>query len=282
MKRILFISALIWLMSSCEKSEIIDFASDDSAVYFQGSGGYSTPADGSVIYSTTYSYVDSSIYSFVGATNDVKTLVVSVPILTMGKVKDYKRPVKITIDEERTTAVRGVNFEVNLDTVAIPANTGKGWLQVTLFRTDDLLTKSKRVAFRLEENENFQLHISSYKASSNWLATADTLSALNYAVVFHEQYTEPIYYAIFGERYWGKWTPKKYQVLNDVMGWTDSDWQNPGNKIVLGRFDFAAKATQRYLQEMADGGTPVIDSDGSYMQLVPKYAVDYSKYEDKE
>lgn len=280
MKKLIFIVAFIWLAVACQESDIMDFTSDDSAVYFQGTGGYSYPADGSLIYVTSYRYIDSMVTSFVGQKSTVKAVNISIPILTMGKVKDYKRPVKVVIDEARTTGVRGVNYEVNLDTVSIPAKAGKVSLRVTLYRTDDLLTGSQRVAFKLEGNEYFKLHIQSYKNSSNWLATADTMSAIKFAVIYNEQYTEPTRYSFFGEDVFGTWTPKKYQVINDVMEWTHADWSASSDKVSYGRFDFAGKAVQKYLQEMADAGTPVKDSDGTYMQLTPKYAVDYSKYED--
>ncbi len=284
MKKLLLV-ALVFFFASCEKSEIINFTSDDCGIYFQRISGTSMPADGSNIYITTNQYTDSMTFSFVQEKSSTTDVIVGVPIVGMGKVKDYKRPIRVVLDEERTNAVRGVDYEVNLDTVNMPANAGKTSLRVRLLRTDVLLTETKRVAFRLVENEYFKLHIQSYKTSSNWQATADTVSAVEFAVVFNEQYTEPFYYMIFGKDFWGPWTPKKYQVLNQVMGWTDGDWDKAGEsgaKVAYGRFDFAAKATQRYLQEMADAKTPVLDSDGSYMQLADKYAVDYSKYDIKD
>ena len=65
------------------------------------------------------------------------------------------------------------------------------------------------------------------------------------------------------------------------MGWTVNDWSNAGSsgsKVALGKFDFAARVFQKHLQKMADAGTPVLDDDGSYIQLPAKYAVDYSQY----
>ena len=284
MKKLLLM-ALVFLFASCEKSEIMNFTSEDCGVYFQRISSTSMPADGSNIYVTTNQYIDSMTFSFVREKSSTTNVIVGCPIVGLGKVKDYKRPIRVVIDEERTNAVRGVDYEVNLDTVNMPANAGKTSLRVRLLRTDILLTETKRVAFRLLENEYFKLHIQSYKNSSNWQATADTVSAVEFAVVFNEQYTEPIYYMIFGEDFWGPWTPKKYQVLNQVMGWTDGDWDKAGQsgaKVAYGRFDFAAKATQRYLQNMADAKTPVLDSDGLYMQLTDKYTVDYSKCDIKD
>ena len=82
--------------------------------------------------------------------------------------------------------------------------------------------------------------------------------------------------------YFGEWTPKKFVLINTVCGFTMSDWNSAGGtgaKIIYGRCGFFATMVQKYLQEQADAGTPVLDSDGKYMQLHPDYAVDYSRYE---
>ena len=55
-----------------------------------------------------------------------------------------------------------------------------------------------------------------------------------------------------------------------VCGFTMDDWNNAGGtgvKIIYGRCGFFATMVQKYLQEQADAGTPVVDSDGKYMQL---------------
>lgn len=275
----LYLCILLLLGVSCQENDIMEFSSDDTTVYFQGGAGYSMPADGSVIYAPTYRYIDSTVISFAGLASTERYKTAYLPVKTMGKTKDYPRPVKIVVDKEASSALEGVDFTVGLDTIAIPANASSFNVPVTLIRSDELLTTSKRIVFRLEENEYFKLLIPEYRASSSWAAMADTLSALSFTVVFNEQYTEPFYYLIFGGDFFGAWSPKKFQVLNEVMGWTVRDWNNAGNKVAYGRFDFAAKAVRRHLQEMADNGTPVTEPDGSFMQLAPKYAVDYSKYE---
>ena len=71
-------------------------------------------------------------------------------------------------------------------------------------------------------------------------------------------------------------------IVNQVCGLTPEDWSQAGiagTKVQYGRFSFFASAVQRYLQEQADAGTPVLDVDGKYMQLAPAYLVDYSQYE---
>lgn len=60
------------------------------------------------------------------------------------------------------------------------------------------------------------------------------------------------------------------------------DWQYAnyyGYKMQSARLPFFARTVRIYLQEQADAGNPVTDSDGKYMQLAPNYEVDYSDYQ---
>ena len=96
-------------------------------------------------------------------------------------------------------------------------------------------------------------------------------------------YTIPWYWRVVIETdYFGVWTPKKFVVINMVCGFTMDDWNNAWRyrgKDHIRALWFFATMVQKYLQEQADAGTPVVDSDGKYMQLDSDYAVDYSRYE---
>lgn len=280
--RLLLVFVITILLFACKKEELMEFSVEDSAIYFQGMGSY-TLSDGSMIFATEYRYVDSVQASFAGAPKRFQSTVLYIPLKTMGKVKNYDRPVRVVVDKEASSAVENVDFTIGLDTLFVPAFTSGVQMPVTILRTDALLSETKRIVFRLEENEYFKLDIKNFKASSSWFAKADTLSAIEFTVIFSEKYTEPSFYKKHKKDYWDEWSPKKFQVLNNVMGWTLSDWGNAGisGKILVGRLDFSAKAMQKYLQQMADDNTPVKEVDGSFMQLSPKYSVDYSKYENK-
>ena len=105
----------------------------------------------------------------------------------------------------------------------------------------------------------------------------------SFSFTLSEMYTIPWYWSVIIKTdYFGTWMPKKFMIINMVCGFTLADWNSAGAtgaKIIFGRCGFYATMVQKYLQEQADAGTPVVDSDGKYMQLDPKYAVDYSQYE---
>ena len=151
------------------------------------------------------------------------------------------------------------------------------------FRTDDLMEKSVRLALRLEDNEHFKCYFPEYKNMNTYSSTGVLIHGDSFSFTLSEMYTIPWYWRVVIETdYFGVWTPKKFVVINMVCGFTMDDWNNAGGtgvKIIYGRCGFFATMVQKYLQEQADAGTPVVDSDGKYMQLDSDYAVDYSRYE---
>ena len=264
--------ALLW---GCEKKEIDVFSTDDTGIYFQ-------PVSSYIYGTTTEFYSDSIAYSFASENASVESSVLRATVRTMGKVADYNRPFKVIVDPEGTTAIEGVHYEVNLDTCYIPAGESTAYVRVRFFRTSDLLTGRVRLQLRLQDNEYFTCYFNEYKSTNSYTATGTQISGVTYVFSVSEEYKEPSYWNWFGIEFFGDWTPQKFLVVNSVCDLTMDDWDEAGwsgAKISYGRFSFFALAVQNYLQEQADAGNPVRDSDGNYMQLAPAYAVDYSAYE---
>ena len=273
-KDILFVLGLSAVLGACEKKDIEVFTTDDAGIYFQLIKGYYG--------TTTEIYTDSLDYSFASLPASMKDVILPATVRTMGKVADQDRPFKVVVDKEGTTAIEGVHYEIDLDSVVVPAGKSSANVNVRFFRTDDLMEKSVRLALRLEDNEYFKCYFPEYKNTSAYTATGEMIHGDVFAFSLSEMYTEPSYWSMFGGSFFGDWTPKKYLVVNAACGLTPADWSNAGYagaKVQYGRFSFFAMTVQKYLQEQADAGTPVSDSDGKYMQLAPSYAVDYSRYE---
>lgn len=272
---LLLFVGLILVASSCSKEDVDVFSSDDAGVYFQYRSSY--------IYGTgTEFYNDSITYSFASASPTAKAASLSAEIKTLGKVVDYDRPVKIVVDPAGTTAVEGVHYEANLDTFKIAAGESSVRVSIRFLRHEDLLRNSVRLALKLEENEHFKLLIEEYKNTNSYNTTGKMLSGTNFSFTISEKYTRPTYWLFFGSPYFGPWTAKKFVYVNEILGFTVREWTNAGmagQKIVGGRFSFFGKTLQKDLQERADAGEPLLDEDGSFMQLGPNNLVDYSSYE---
>ena len=261
---------------SCDKKEIPVFASDDAGIYFQR-------LTNAVYGSTTEYYGDSTDFSFAGTNAYYTSHVLYAPVLTMGKVVDYDRPFKVVVDMEETTAVEGKDFEIELDSLVIKAGTSKAEVPVRIIRTETLLEKTLKIVLRLQENEHFKCYLETYKNTNLYTAKGEQISGVRYVFTFNEMYTQPNFWKNYAEKdYFGEWTAKKYQVVNQVCGLTPIDWQHAnyyGYKMQSARLPFFARTVRIYLQEQADAGNPVTDSDGKYMQLAPNYEVDYSDYQ---
>ncbi|MFR5660076.1 MAG: DUF4843 domain-containing protein [Butyricimonas faecihominis] len=273
-KIILFVLSLTLVFSACEKQDISVFTTDDSGIYFQRVTSY-------VYNSTTEYYGDTLAYSFASAKASIKSAVLSATIRTRGKVVDYDRPFKVVVDQEGTTAIEET-LRGGFGYSSCTCGKSTAYVRVRFFRTDDMMEKAVRLAIRLEDNEYFKCYFPEYKNTNAYSATGVMIHGDEFVFSLSEMYTEPWYWSMFGDGFFGNWTPKKFLVVNSVCGLSAADWGNAGYagaKIQYGRFNFFTTTVQKYLQEQADAGTPELDSDGSYMQLAPSYSVDYSRYE---
>ena len=196
LKIILFVLSLTLVFSACEKQDISVFTTDDSGIYFQRVTSY-------IYNSTTEYYGDTLAYSFASAKASIKSAVLSATIRTMGKVVDYDRPFKVVVDQEGTTAIEGKHYEVNLDTVVVPAGKSTAYVRVLFFRTDDMMDKAVRLAIRLEDNEYFKCYFPEYKNTNAYSATGVMIGGDMFAFSLSEMYTEPWYWSMFGDGFFG-------------------------------------------------------------------------------
>ena len=299
---ILGILGLSLSLISCQKEEVFTFNQEESGVYFLYTGGISS--DG------TEQFRDSVNLSFGVADLDMaritaetvayilygtpmtpldKTpqngteLFVNIPIHTLGKVKGYDRPIKVLVDNERTTAIKGEHYDIDLDTVKIKAGKSSTQLRVRVIRSADMLENIFQIAFKLEENEHFNLYFQEQKNINLYTSTGAQIDATRFMITASEIYTEPSYWRQFClNNYFGTWSARKYVFVNNTLNWSDAEWivgGRPISNVQQGRFSYGSSVVQRELQRLADAGIPMTEADGSYMQLSNYYLVDYSAYE---
>ena len=275
MKKIVYLICIFLVtlvsVSSCNK-DVELYSGCKSGIFIQQV--YSTD-----IYGNPLSYRDSSSYSFANAREDVKSGIVRIYIRSIGEVVNYDRPYVLKA-AEGTTAVEGEDYDLSENELVIKANQSIDTLNVKLLRTPKLRNQTMRLKLELVPNEYFETPITEYKNSSSWSTDGNMHSAISYIINFNERYSEPYYWTWYFNEYFGPFTVNKYLTLNEYMGWTGSDWSNAGmtgQKIQYGKLDYFARYFKKYLQQKADEGDPILDDDGSYMQLASGYLVDYSK-----
>lgn len=271
--------AAVSLWSCTEQDFSIYEPGTKAGIYIQRVSSTTYDNTGSTIISQ--SYTDSTAVSFASVRADIMEQEQRITINLMGDTVNYDRKFILKVDEAHSTAVRGTHFDFNDADCVIKAGKATAVVPVKLYRHADLITKTLNVTFKLEANEHFTLELEQFRNSSLWNnVTGKMLCGHVYKFSMSEKYSMPSYWGSFGEDYWGKWSATKEKMVNAIMGWSHSDWNNAGfsgAKIALGKFAFAARKLRDQLQAAADEGNPIYDENGEYMQLSDSYAVDYTK-----
>lgn len=271
-KLVLYLCAALFL-SACQEDEIMLFDREEAGIYFQYGGQ-------TRLYINSEAYIDTISYSFSTASDTVTQMVLETRIRTMGKVRDYPRPVKLSVDKELTTAVEGVHYTLDFNDAVIPAGEGEVMFPVTFLRAEDLMGKRVQLVLKLEDNDYFKVYFNEQKNTNVYTSVGEQIMADRFKFVVSEIYTEPSYWD-FAVDALGPWSVAKFRFVNNVCEIPMEDWENwgvDGSKVQAGRFPIYGIMVRNELQRLADAGTPVLDDDGSYMQLGPNYEVDYSDY----
>lgn len=276
LKNILYILCLPIVVLACKEEEIKLYGLDDSGVYFQYIRNRSLQND------THHYYSDSIDYSFSIAPHGATDTILKVRLNTLGKVKNYPRPVNVFVEQQATTAVSGTHYEIDLSAAVIPAGGSEVLLPVRLLRAPDLLTTSYRLVLRVEDNEHFKVPFAMQASSSYYADVSTQISANTFKIIISEVYTEPWVWQSYARTVLGAWSITKYIFVNQIMDISHWHWQvenyyNGG--IQSYAIPIIAVQTRNALQELADAGTPLREEDGSFVQLGDAYKVDYSAYD---
>lgn len=267
-KWLLSILAFSSMFVACKKETIDLYELDDAKIYFQVQS-YSS-SNGAVGYS------NSTTYSFVGVNQKVEGLTFKATVQLMGRVVDYDRACKITIDADSTTMVQGEDYEIDLDTLKIRAGQNSASFGVRFLRSKNIKESTRVLCLKLEPNENFQV-LDTYRSTNVWSnTTAKNMDGSRFAFFMSEIYTQPKRWGdVEAGKYFGAWTATKYVFINDFFSFTTDDWEWATGRISKGRMPFYARELQKELQKRADEGNPLYEDDGSYMQLGEGYRVNY-------
>lgn len=274
-RRNIFYALLLMMMASaCSKDDIMTFDLEESGVYFQY--GWQTR-----FYMNIDAYMDSIDYSFSTANEEVTDTVLATRVRTMGKVRDYDRPFTVVVDKEQTTAVEGTHYAIDYSKAVIPAGKGEVEFPVRFFRTPDLMNEKLTLVLKLEDNEHFKVYFDEQKNTNIYNSVGEQIKTRYFIFKVSEIYTKPGYWTLCGDDTLGEWSITKLRLVNRLFGISAADWNNgggSGSKVQSGYFVQWAFKLRQYLQDAADSGVPVMDDNGSYMQLAPGYEVDYSAY----
>lgn len=271
MKKFSIVLFAIFLFWGCENDDFL-YQGEEGGV----SGIYFLKVTSTSMDGTPQGYTDSISYSFQNDPLDVEIRRVKIPVQLFGMLSDQDRPFRLKV--VGGTAVEGEDFLPLPEEYIFPAHEANTEAWVDIRRTSKLTKEYRYLVVELLENEHFKLLIPEIKN----ISSKDTLKTHIFKISFTEQITEMFYYQFFGSYYFGKWSVKKFHMINAISGWTLKQWQDaPRDPTVAnGKMPYIATLLRKQLQELADKGTPVMDEEnGEYMQLGDAYKVNYSRYE---
>lgn len=267
--------AIAGVCSACQEEKVEVYGRGDNMVYFQSqnfSGG-----NGAEGYTTT------TAFSFVDYDAALTSVVFKAEVRLLGEVKNYDRALKVVVDKERTTMLPydeqtspDGGYVMNFDTLKIKAGSNRGVVAVRFMRNASIKKQIDTLVLKLEANEYFEV-LDEYKSSNVWSnTTAGMIDGSRYIFAISEIYTQPGRWTeVAAANYFGAWNSTRYVYINGLFGFTTADWTMATGKISKGRMSFYARELQKELQRRADAGDPVLDEDGSYMQLPDAYHVNY-------
>lgn len=248
--RYLGLLAACLLMASC-KEELMEYNGPDSVYFKMYNRGIATYFDTETI----------NLMDYVGSVVNYD-LVVSIT----GKAAPYDRPYLVSVVDSLTTAIPSVEFDIPQGGI-MKAGAYSDTLHITLHRSDRLEEEMVQLAVTLAPNEYFDVNVKKY--SSTYFDPR--LFTLKYTGVLEEPFWFPYHSKstkVESENL-GFFTAKKFTMINDMFGYTYSDWKDGGRIAeaslqldVVKRITFIFSA---YLIEQYRNHTPVLEADGRLM-----------------
>ena len=242
---ILFVAGI----SSCKE--------DEPALYNAVNGIYfnNRASDNSLLDSTSYTFVY----------NEEDTASIRIIVQSVGEQSSEDRPVAIQVTSE--DAVEGTDY-ILPEKCVLPANQSQFEYVIILKRTAVLQEEVKTLHFKISANDYFELPVTQEVVdATNNIAT----SMIDFKIEFSDMYTTPPA-AWVDETICGKFSPKKLDLINQVLGIPKADFNDP-SIITLAKFNFINATMGAHVLEVVMNaemtGEPIgdeyFDEDGNLL-----------------
>lgn len=190
--------------------------------------------------------IDTASYTFIYEDRD--QMEVPVRIQHMGRMAREPRPVSLRISSP--DAAEGVDYTVG-EEAFLPAEATNFDFQITLYRTEELKSRTKRLVVELAANDCFCIPFTELIQSGG-----DTVSTVRYTIYFSDQFTAPP--AGWREMFIGAFSQQKFELICDVMEIARADFNEEG-KISSAKWMYIQSTMIGYVrdqQRLRDAGQP--------------------------
>lgn len=250
MKRFIFLAAIITLISSCDKNDLI--------VYEEGSG---------IFFDNRNILLDTISVPWGLKETEIKEQTLKIEVHLFGKVVDYDRAFNVEIlsnPEDSTMAVENKDFRPFPTEYIIPAGEATAVIEIDLLRDEALKNGPKTLTIALRETDEFKfLYSRKTVDSTNTTRMIDTQRVIK----MNENFPMPRWWPIYGTRYFGSWSMTKSILICDMMNISREKWV--GNVLMDEDFNegilrYAGVYVHRWLAEQDPA---ILDEDGSPMEM---------------
>lgn len=245
MKKIIYFLpiAVAMLLGACKKSPLTQY-DDSSTIYFKGAR-YTTGRE-----PTPY---DSVAFTFLYTKED--TVLLKVPVSVAGRPQPVDRPFQVVAD---TGSTAELGKHIIVASAVIRANSLNDTLYVKAVRTPDIGTQKLLLRLKLVPNEHFATNFAVREINQRDMP----LDVFRFFITGTA--IQPVRWL---DAYFGKFTAKKAQLMTELFGFNfEKDFNPPyGPTSDISFVMSGGGAMVRYLQDMEDAGTPVLEEDGTKM-----------------
>ena len=247
------------LFISCKKSGLETYSGQNN-IYFQNKRS-----------NETHIPVDYGIYSFGYVDPKTTEAIFPIIVMTTGGKSDQDRPYKLLIDPT-STMVKGRDYVIINNNFTVKSGQVSDTLRVRLLRNTEFKKENLKLLLKLESNENFSTSMNSQEIGTGsgkyisyftrFLLEANDIPG---APDFWDPAKSPSASLIIG--YLGKFSGLKFKLLIERYGLNLGELTAPGYvPSIPSIFDWSY-GMKSYLDEQAASGNPIMDEDGTPMQL---------------
>lgn len=257
----LIISCLlcISLFISCKKSTL-DTYSGENNIYFNNK-----------LSNGTYIPVDNGEYSFGYVDPKIREAIFPIIVMTTGGVSNQERTYNLLIDPS-STLVKGRDYNLLNRNFTIKAGKISDTLFILLNRSPELKKENLSLLFKLESNENFSTSMNSQEIGTG--NNKYTSYFTQFALVANDIPGAPYFwdptkssYASLIIGYLGKFSGRKFKLLIERYDLSLEELTSPSYTPSVSSIFAWAYGMKSYLDEQSASGNPILDEDGTPMQL---------------
>ncbi|MGX5821030.1 DUF4843 domain-containing protein [Chitinophaga lutea] len=245
------ILAILALQSCTEKG--LDTFTEGPSIYFYRAG---TPESGAA------PATDSLFYSFSYGTAGQQEYELPVYLSVLGRLGATEQPYKLEVVDSMTTAVEGEDYVLEDDGTFAPG-INRDSVIVRMLRSANLRKETRKLTLRLLANETFDINM-----TTRMLVLTNKRINFNTCTVYFNDIDAPP--PFWPTAFFGKYSKKKLQLLSTTFGFDfENDFQKtpPGPTGSIDYMTSGVIAAQRYLNDMRNLGTPVLEDDGTPMVM---------------